>query len=80
MRKFTADFETTTDEKDCRVWAWALCEIGAPENFIYGNSIESFFEFFEKEKDNYTLFFHNLKFDLEYIFNYIMYAKRLYMY
>lgn len=72
MKKFTADFETTTDEKDCRVWAWALCEIGAPENFIYGNSIESFFEFFEKEKDNYILFFHNLKFDLEYIFNYIM--------
>ena len=33
MRKFTADFETTTDEEDCRVWAYALCEIGKPDNF-----------------------------------------------
>lgn len=28
MRKFTADFETTVDENDCRVWAYAICEIG----------------------------------------------------
>ena len=26
-RKFTADFETTTDINDCRVWAYAICEI-----------------------------------------------------
>lgn len=58
----TADFETTTEETDCRVWAWGVCEIGNPDYFVYGNSIESFFEFMEKSK-NSTFYFHNLKFD-----------------
>ena len=48
MRKFTADFETTTDPNDCRVWAYALSEIGNPDNFIYGNSIDEFFKFCKK--------------------------------
>lgn len=60
---FTADFETTTDLEDCRVWAWALCEIGAPSNFKYGNSIDSLFEFLENSKSNLKLWYHNLKFD-----------------
>ena len=60
MRKFTADFETTTDELDCRVWAYALCEIGNVDNFIYGNSIEDFIEFCSDKKENYQLYFHNL--------------------
>ena len=45
MKKFTADFETTTDLDDCRVWAWAVCEIGNFDNFKYGNSIEDFLHF-----------------------------------
>ena len=72
MRKFTADFETTTDPNDCRVWAYALCEIGNVDNFIYGNSIEDFIEFCSDKKENYQLYFHNLKFDGEYIFNYLL--------
>ena len=32
MRKFTADFETNVSETDCRVWAYALCEIGNTNN------------------------------------------------
>ena len=48
---FTADFETTTDIDDCRVWAYAICEIGDTNNFIYGNSIEGFIDF-TKEKQN----------------------------
>ena len=31
---FTADFETTTDKNDCRVWAWAVCEIGVIDNIV----------------------------------------------
>ena len=61
-KKFTADFETTTDPNDCRVWAWAVCEIGNIKNFIYGNDINTFFEFCQTE-ENYDLYFHNLKFD-----------------
>lgn len=72
MRRFTADFETTTDEKDCRVWAYALCEIGKPDNFYYGNNIEDFFKALQYKRENYVLYFHNLKFDGEYIFNYLL--------
>ena len=71
-RKFTADFETTTDVDDCRVWAYALCEIGNVDNFIYGNNIEDFIKFCSDKYKNYQLYFHNLKFDGEYIFNYLL--------
>lgn len=71
-KKFTADFETTTDIEDCRVWAYAICEIGNPDNFIYGNSIDDFIKWCSNKKDNYTIYFHNLKFDGEYIFYYLL--------
>lgn len=79
MRKstyFTADFETSTPEwveKDgyARVWAYAICEIGNPNNFIYGNNIEDFMKFCMGKK-NYTMYFHNLKFDSSYILNYLL--------
>lgn len=72
MKKFTADFETTTDINDCRVWAFACCEIGDTDNFIYGNSIEDFIKWCANKKENYQVWFHNLKFDGEYIFNYLL--------
>lgn len=62
----TADFETTTNELDCRVWAWATCEIGETDNFQYGNSIDTFFTYMETS-GNATFYFHNLKFDGEFI-------------
>ena len=70
--KFAADFETTTDINDCRVWAYSLCEIGRPENFLYGNNIEDFIKFCANPKENYVLYFHNLRFDSEFIFNYLL--------
>ena len=72
MRKFTADFETNVDINDCRVWAFALCEIGNVDNFIYGNNIDDFIKFCANKKENYVLYFHNLKFDGEYIFSYLL--------
>ena len=72
MKCFTADFETTTDIDDCRVWAYALCEIGNVNNFLYGNNIESFIDFCKNPKENYKILFHNLKFDGEYIFSYLL--------
>ena len=71
-KKYTADFETTTDPNDCRVWAYGLCEIGNVDNFIYGNNIIDFINFCNNTKENYQLYFHNLKFDGEYIFNYLL--------
>ncbi len=64
---YAADFETTTNPEDCRVWAWAVSEIGNKENFQYGNSIESFVEFM-RNSNNSTFYFHNLKFDGEFIY------------
>ena len=71
-KKFTADFETTTDVNDCRVWAYAICEIGNTKNFMYGNTIEDFIKFCSDKQHNYILYFHNLKFDGEYIFSYLL--------
>lgn len=69
---WSADFETTTDEKDCRVWAYSLSNIEEPEKFLYGNSIDAFMEWCANPKENYTLYFFNLKFDSAFILDYLM--------
>ena len=66
MALFTADFETTTDPTDCRVWACGICEIGNPDNFIYMNDIDGFIGWAKKQR-KVTTYFHNLKFDGEFI-------------
>lgn len=68
--RFTADFETTTNVDDCRVWAWGVAEIGNPENFHYGNTIEGFFEFLIKN-GNHSYYWHNLKFDGEFLISHL---------
>lgn len=67
MKKFTADFETATwKEDETWVWAWAVSEISDNENIIIDNNIDSFIEFCKSQK-NATFYFHNLKFDGEFI-------------
>lgn len=70
--KYTADFETNNSVTECRVWAYAICEIGNIDNFIYGNNIDDFIKWCEKVKGNPTLYFHNLKFDGCYIISYLL--------
>lgn len=70
--RWSADFETTTDLNDCRVWAFALSNIEKPEDFRYGNSIEGFMEFCANPKENYEMYFFNLKFDGAFIINYLL--------
>lgn len=72
MKKFTADFETTTDPNDCRVWAWAICEICNVDNFEYGTTIDSFFEWCKNKKNNSKVLFHNLKFDGSFILHWLL--------
>ena len=72
MRKFTADFETNVDENDCRVWAYAICEVDDPSNFIYGNNIDDFINWCANKKENYLVWFHNLKYDGEYIVSWLL--------
>lgn len=64
---WAADFETTTDVNDCRVWAWSACNVEDFNDFRYGNSLDSFMGFCAASKDNYTCYFHNLRFDGEFI-------------
>ena len=69
--KYVADFETTSDPNDCRVWAWGVVEIDDPDRFTHGQDQESFMEWCrEKAKsknDNPTIYFHNLAFDGEFL-------------
>lgn len=69
---WSADFETTTDLNDCRVWAYALSNVENPKEFKYGNSIEDFLDFCADPKHNYTMYFFNLKFDASFIITYIL--------
>lgn len=68
--KFTADFETTTNPLDCRVWACGICSIDNELNFNYGNSLNWFIDFC-KSNIGSTFYFHNLKFDGEFIMCYL---------
>lgn len=69
MRKYVADFETTT-KAPTRVWAFGISEIGNIDNFEYGNNIKDFFKWCKKE--NKEIYFHNLKFDASFIIHYLM--------
>lgn len=71
MGSFVADFETTTNIDDCRVWAYAICEVGNKEDVIIGTTIDEFMEWNIKRKENDTVFFHNLKFDSQFIMNWL---------
>ena len=72
LHRYTADFETTTDPNDCRVWLYALCNINNNDEYIIGNTIEDFFELLKDKKENLILYFHNLRFDAAFIFNYLL--------
>lgn len=69
---YSADFETTTDLNDCRVWAYALSNIANPKDFHYGNSIDGLMDFCSKNYTNYTLYFFNLKFDGAFILSWLL--------
>lgn len=69
--KYMADFETTTDVNDCRVWACGICSIDDKMNFEIGNSMEWFIAHTQLHKGS-TYYFHNLKFDGEFIFYYLL--------
>lgn len=70
---YTADFETTTkaagDATGARVWAWAVCEISNPENTYYGTALSDFMAWIGDHAGTY--YFHNLRFDGQYIIDYL---------
>lgn len=71
IKSYTADFETTTNPDDLRIWAWGVSDIDNPNNFEYGNNIESFIEWCYKHSGS-NIYFHNLKFDGEFIISWLL--------
>lgn len=67
----TADFETITNPNFLRVWAWAICDIDNPDTIHYGTHLDSFFNQCASLKIT-KAYFHNLKFDGEFIIHYLL--------
>lgn len=71
MRSYVADFETTTNKENCHVWGWAMCEVEDLNNVYIGTNIDSFFQLCEDFVDNVKVYFHNLKFDGQFIISWL---------
>lgn len=73
MSQYACDFETSTlkwNKEKTWVWSWGFEEIGKPETFTYGRTIDEFMNWaLSKSK---KLFFHNLKFDGSFIISYLL--------
>lgn len=81
LRLYACDFETTTAEisKDhTRVWSFAVDEIGHYQPEIFG-SIEDFFDFCGDVNRGFQkrLYFHNLKFDGEFILYHALHVLKM---
>lgn len=69
--RWQADFETTTDPADCRVWAWFLTNIDDEEHEVeHGIDMLSFIE--RIARMNAQIYFHNLNFDGRFIIDWLM--------
>lgn len=69
LKRYVADFETTTQEDDCHVWAYGTCEVGNTDNTTIGTCIDDFMRWCAKK--NKIVYFHNLKFDGEFIIHWL---------
>lgn len=71
---YVADFETTSysyykENGYTKVWLWAICDSNA-DITAYGEDIDTFIKFIRKLYGK-TIYFHNLKFDGEFIIYYL---------
>lgn len=69
---YVADFETTTDPLDCRVWSWGIVSITTPnyEAVEIGTDIDSYMVYISGH--NSSCYFHNLKFDGHFILDWLL--------
>lgn len=75
--EWIADFETTSEKRKkvdntTHVWAVGLCEVGNPENVVVLRTIDQFIEWCREQKTNDTIYFHNLRFDGNFIVQYLL--------
>lgn len=64
-----ADFETTTNPDDCRVWGYGIMDVFEHEIYGIGNDMDEFMGFLEDIKSD--VYFHNLRFDGSFIVNWL---------
>lgn len=67
MKTFIADFETTKDKDDCRVWAYCYCDIEEIDKKVFGTNIDDFMSWCSNKKENFKVLFHRLEFDGQFI-------------
>ena len=74
MIKLMGDFETTTKEDDCRVWASCLMNIETLEVLQLTNNIDDTMTFLKdnSKHEAIELYYHNLKFDGEFILSWLL--------
>ena len=70
-RIYTADFETTTQIDDCHVWAWSMTSVDDEYTQKFGTTIDQMMSVLSHPKYNYTIYFHNLKFDGEFLLHWL---------
>lgn len=70
-RIYTADFETTTQIDDCHVWAWSMTSVDDEYTQKFGTTIDQMMNVLSHPKYNYTIYFHNLKFDGEFLLHWL---------
>lgn len=78
---YVADFETTTDPEDCRVWGWGM--VALPEGTGWqdltleqvdvGTAIDDYLEEVQR-LGNTSIYFHNLRFDGRFILDALLKA------
>lgn len=66
MKSYTADFETTTDPNDCRVWEASIVNIEEP-GLRYQGFTQNWFWVMMDLFAPCKVYFHNLKFDGEFM-------------
>ena len=71
MGTYVADFETTTVKTGSRVWGYGCMEIGKLDSFFSGNNLDEFMRWTAKRGENHIIFFHNLRWDGQFILNWL---------
>lgn len=67
MKYYVVDTESTTKEDDCRVWAYAICDVFDFNNIIVGTSIDELMQWCSMQTDNPKIYIHNEKWDAQFI-------------
>lgn len=75
--EWVGDFETTSAERKkidgtSHVWACGLCEVGNPENIVILRTLDEFIEWCENQPSNDKIYFHNLRFDGNFIVQWLL--------